>query len=328
MDKHNAGKHDVIKGGVQPKNKYTRMSFYQFLQSSLLQLTSKADPTKEVVSGMTKPIHLNEHKMLSMFEGWKDGLINFGIRVLLAIIFFFVARWVINGIGRLLTKFMHRRHIEGVAVSLVNSIVIALLYIAMCIGLISILGVKSVSLAAVLASMGLAVGMALSGQLQNLAGGVIIVFTKPFAIGDYIQAQNVEGTVKSVSLFHTVVTTIENKLIYIPNGALSSGVIINPSAQETRRLQWTIGIDYDSDVDKALAMLEQLLRDDERVLKDSETYVGVSALNASSVDILVRAWVKTSDAFAMSHDFNRIVFHAFNKAGIAFPFPQVTVSQR
>lgn len=304
------------------------MTLFSLLFRLLFQLTSKSDPTKDLVSGMTQPVNLNEHKLLSTLEGWKDGLINFGIRVLLAFVFFFVARWLINRIARLLTGIMNRRHLEGVAVSLINSIVIALLYIAVGIGVISILGVKSVSLAAVLASMGLAVGMALSGQLQNLAGGVIIVVTKPFAIGDYIQAQGVEGTVKSVSLFHTVITTFENKIIYIPNGALSSNVIINPTAQETRRVQWIFGIDYESDVEKAMNLLHQLLQDDARVLKDKEIYVGISALNASSVDIMVRAWVDTNNAFSFNHDFNLTVFKAFNEANIAFPFPQVTISQR
>ncbi len=313
---------------------YNFLVFYMIMQIQPLLLKylplfmSQNDSTKEVVSGMTQPIHINEHKFLTMLEGWKDGLINFGIRVLLAIVFFIIARWVINAIIRVLKGIMDRRNLTGVAVSLINSIVIALLYIAVGIAVISILGVKSVSLAAVLASMGLAVGMALSGQLQNLAGGVIIVVTKPFAIGDFIQAQNVEGTVKSVSLFHTVITTIENKVIFIPNGALSSGVIINPTAQDTRRLQWTFGIDYDSDVDKALVILRELLEADERVLKENELYIGVSALNASSVDILVRAWVNVSDVLAVTNGFNLTVFHAFNEVGISFPFPQITVSHR
>jgi small-conductance mechanosensitive channel len=192
----------------------------------------------------------------------------------------------------------------------------------------SALGVQSVSFAAVLASMGLAVGMALSGQLQNLAGGVIIVVTKPFTIGNYIQAQNVEGIVQSVSLFHTVITTLENKKIYIPNGALSSGVIVNVNSVSERRLEWTIGIDYDSDVDKAIELLYELLRKDERVLNDPAPYVAVSALADSSVNLIARAWVKTEDFGITNHDFNRTVFLAFNEAGINFPFPQVTVSHR
>ena len=206
------------------------MQLQTILLKPLFSFFLQTAPPTKVVTDITKPIDINEHKILSLFDGWKEGLINFGIRVLLAIVFFFVARWLINGFVRLLKGIMNRRNLTGVAVSLINSIVIALLYIAVGIGIVSILGVKSVSLAAVLASMGLAVGMALSGQLQNLAGGVIIVITKPFGIGDFIQAQNVEGTVKSVNLFHTVITTIENKVIFIPNGALSSGVIINPTA--------------------------------------------------------------------------------------------------
>ena len=304
------------------------MQLQTILLKPLFSFFLQTAPPTKVVADITKPIDINEHKIFTLFDGWKEGLINFGIRVLLAIVFFFVARWLINGFVRLLKGIMNRRNLTGVAVSLINSIVIALLYIAVGIGIVSILGVKSVSLAAVLASMGLAVGMALSGQLQNLAGGVIIVITKPFGIGDFIQAQNVEGTVKSVNLFHTVITTIENKVIFIPNGALSSGVIINPTAQDTRRLQWTFGIDYDSDVDKALVILRQLLEADDRVMKTEDIYIGVSALNASSVDILVRAWVNVSDVLAVTHGFNLTVFHAFNEAGISFPFPQVTVSQR
>ena len=304
------------------------MQLQTILLKPLFSFFLQTAPPTKVVADITKPIDINEHKIFTLFDGWKEGLINFGIRVLLAIVFFFVARWLINGFVRLLKGIMNRRNLTGVAVSLINSIVIALLYIAVGIGIVSILGVKSVSLAAVLASMGLAVGMALSGQLQNLAGGVIIVITKPFGIGDFIQAQNVEGTVKSVNLFHTVITTIENKVIFIPNGALSSGVIINPTAQDTRRLQWTFGIDYDSDVDKALVILRQLLEADDRVLKTEDLYIGVSALNDSSVDILVRAWVNISDVLAVTHGFNLTVFHAFNEAGISVPFPQVTVSQR
>ena len=295
------------------------MQLQTILLKPLFSFFLQTAPPTKVVAEITKPIDINQHKILTLFDGWKEGLINFGIRVLLAIVFFFVARWLINAFVRLLKGIMNRRNLTGVAVSLINSIVIALLYIAVGIGIVSILGVKSVSLAAVLASMGLAVGMALSGQLQNLAGGVIIVITKPFGIGDFIQAQNVEGT---------VITTIENKVIFIPNGALSSGVIINPTAQDTRRLQWTFGIDYDSDVDKALVILRQLLEADDRVLKTEDIYIGVSALNDSSVDVLVRAWVNISDVLAVTHGFNLTVFHAFNEAGISFPFPQVTVSQR
>ena len=247
--------------------------------------TNEIEQARNVVSDMTKPIVTNEHSLWSMLDGWKEALLNFGIRVLLAIIIFFIGRWLIGRISKFLSH-------------------------------------------AVLASMGLAVGMALSGQLQNLAGGVIIVVTKPFTIGNYIQAQNVEGIVQSVSLFHTVITTLENKKIYIPNGALSSGVIVNINSVSERRLDWTIGIDYDSDVDKAIALLHELLKKDERILSDPAPYVGVSALSASSVNLLVLAWVKTANYAPTNHDFNKAVFLAFNEAGINFPFPQVTVSHR
>lgn len=290
--------------------------------------SSEVAQAKDVVSNMTKPLVTDESSLLKMILEWRDALINFGVRVLLAVVLFFIGRWIIGRLTKFIERLLMGKQLDGVAVSLINSIVIAILYIALGIGLASVLGIQSVSFAAVLASMGLAVGMALSGQLQNLAGGVIIVVTKPFAIGNYIQAQGVEGTVKSVSLFHTVITTLENKTIYIPNGALSSGVIVNVNSSTTRRLEWIIGIDYESDVDKAIALLQDLMKEDERILPEPAPYVAVHALSASSVDLVVRAWVRTEDFASTNHDFNRTVFHAFNKAGIAFPFPQITLSNR
>ena len=200
------------------------------------------------------------------------------------------------------------------AVTLLDSLFSALCYIALGLTLAGILGVKSVSFAAVLASMGLAVGMALSGQLQNLAGGVIIMVTKPFGIGDFISAQGSEGTVRAVKLFHTEVLTPDNKTTFIPNGVLSSNVIVNFSHEGLRRVEWTIGI-------------ESLLQRDERILTSPEPTIVLHQLNSSSVDILVRAWVASGDLWAVYWDFNERVYAAFNEQGIGFPFPQLTLHQ-
>lgn len=262
------------------------------------------------------------------FSGWQEALLNFGIRVLLAVLLFAVGSWLIKTLRRLLLSFMLKRQVEGVGSSLIASIVVALLYLGLGVGVISLLGIQSVSFAALLASMGLAVGMALSGQLQNLAGGVIIVLTKPFTIGNYIQAQTVEGTVRSVTLFHTLITTAENKMIYIPNGILSNGVIVNFNAASTRRVEWIVGIDYSSDADEALLLLSRLVERDERILNEPDYFVGIHALADSSVNLVVRAWVRSEDYVAVLFDMNKAIFDSFNRAGIAFPFPQVTISQR
>ena len=175
--------------------------------------------------------------------------------------------------------------------------------------------------------MGLAVGMALSGQLQNLAGGVIIMVTKPFGIGDFISAQGSEGTVRAVKLFHTEVLTPDNKTTFIPNGALSSNVIVNFSHEGLRRVEWIIGIEYDEDVTRVRGVIQSLLQRDERVLTSPEPTIVLHQLNSSSVDILVRAWVASSDLWAVYWDFNERVYAAFNEQGIGFPFPQLTLHQ-
>ena len=277
----------------------------------------------------TQPLELDVTKWFSraMMNDWLNSGINFGIRVVLAILLFLIGRWVIRRLLRIFERILKRREIDGVAVTLLGSVLTALLYIALFLTLGGVLGVKSVSFAAVLASMGLAVGMALSGQLQNLAGGVIIMVTKPFSIGDYILAQTAEGSVRAVSLFYTEILTPDNKRIFIPNGVLSSGVVVNYSHEETRRVEWTIGVEYDEDFARVRSAIESLLESDERVLKTPEPTIVLHNLNSSSVDVLVRAWVRSNDLWPVFWDFNRRVYEDFNKRGISFPFPQLTVHQ-
>ena len=277
----------------------------------------------------TQPLELDVNKWFSraMMNDWLNAGINFGIRVVLAILLFLIGRWVIRRLLRVFERILKRREIDGVAVTLLGSVLTALLYIALFLTLGGVLGVKSVSFAAVLASMGLAVGMALSGQLQNLAGGVIIMVTKPFSIGDYILAQTAEGSVRAVSLFYTEILTPDNKRIFIPNGILSSGVMVNYSHEETRRIEWIIGVEYDEDFSRVRSAIESLLESDERVLKTPEPTIVLHNLNSSSVDVLVRAWVRSDDLWPVFWDFNRRVYEDFNKRGISFPFPQLTVHQ-
>lgn len=285
--------------------------------------------THEVVGGLTQPLSrqsLTEWAKLT--QGWEEALFNFGVRVVLALVLFALGCWIIKKIKAFVVAIMLKREIEGVAISLINSLLVAFLYIGLGIGIAGVLGVQSVSFAAILASMGLAIGMALSGQLQNLAGGVIIVLTKPFTTGNFIHAQGVEGTVQSVTLFHTIVSTPENKTIFIPNGVLSNNVIVNFNSAGTRRAEWIIGIDYAADHNKALDILNALVLKEERILDTPEHFVGVHALDASSVNLIVRAWVRSDDYLPTLFAFNKQVFEAFNEAGIAFPFPQITVSHR
>lgn len=291
--------------------------------------SAQTSDVKDALATATQPLNLDYHHWFSRahLEEWINGSINFGVRVLLVLLLFWAGKIVIRWVTRFFDRFLRRHNFDGVAVTLLDSLFTALLYIALGIGLASILGVKSVSFAAVLASMGLAVGMALSGQLQNLAGGVIIMVTKPFGIGDYIAAQGVEGSVRAVRLFHTEVLTPDNKVVFIPNGILSSNLVTNYSHEQLRRVEWTIGIEYDEDFQRVRAAILALLTADKRILTSPEPLIVLHRLNTSSVDVLIRAWVASEDLWSVYWDFNQRVYADFNDKGIAFPFPQMTLHQ-
>lgn len=281
-----------------------------------------------ITEGLTAPIEAPGFDFAGITTEWLTAATNFGIRVALAILLFFVGRYAIKLIRYLVHRMLEKRNIEGVAISLFDSFFTALLYIGLAVGIALILGVQSASFAAVIAAMGLAVGMALSGQLQNLAGGVIIMFTRPFKIGDVIDAQGQVGTVRSVNLFHSHMCTFDNKSIYIPNGILSSGVITNVTEASTRRVDWIFSIDYSSDYERAVAILRAIIRSEDRILSDPEPTVAMNQLSPSSVDIVVRAWVKSDDYWDVYWRLNEQVFKAFPEQGVKFPFPQLMISQR
>ena len=284
---------------------------------------------KEAIGAATQPLNLDIKHWFSrsMLEEWLNAGINFGLRVILVVVLFWLGKVVITRLRKIFNGILRRRNIEGVAVSLLDSVFTAILYIALFLFLAGVLGVKSVSFAAVLASMGLAVGMALSGQLQNLAGGVIIIVTKPFKLGDFISSQGTDGTVKAVRLFHTEVLTPDNKAAFIPNSLLSSSLVTNFSHEELRRVEWTIGIEYDEGYQRVRQVILALLQQDQRILTTPEPVIVLHKLNDSSVDILVRAWVASGDLWPVFWDFNERVYADFNAKGIGFPFPQLTVHQ-
>ena len=284
---------------------------------------------KEAIGAATQPLNLDIKHWFSrsMLEEWLNAGINFGLRVILVVVLFWLGKVVITRLKKIFNGILRRRNIEGVAGSLLDSVFTAILYIALFLFLAGVLGMKSVSFAAVLASMGMAVGMALSGQLQNLAGGVIIIVAKPFKLGDFISSQGTDGTVKAVRLFHTEVLTPDNKVVFIPNSLLSSSLVTNFSHEELRRVEWTIGIEYDEDYQRVRQVILALLQQDQRILTTPEPTIVLHKLNDSSVDILVRAWVASGDVWPVFWDFNERVYADFNAKGIGFPFPQLTVHQ-
>ena len=208
-----------------------------------------------------------------------------------------------------------------------KSLVSILLNLILAFAIVSRLGVETTSFAALLASAGVAIGMALSGNLSNFAGGLIILVFKPFKVGDYIDSPNASGTVREIQIFHTILVTVDNKVIYVPNGSLSSNAITNYNKQETRRAEWVFGVEYGEDFEKVREVLQRIIDADDRILKDPAPMIALGALSASSVDIKVRVWTKSADYWNVYFDMNKIVYDTFNKEGIGFPFPQLTVHQ-
>lgn len=258
-------------------------------------------------------------------------LLDWGIEVgkdlLGAIIIYIVGRFIIKQVGRLLARILEKRKLEISVQTFLRSLVSILLNLILAFAIVSRLGVETTSFAALLASAGVAIGMALSGNLSNFAGGLIILVFKPFKVGDYIEGQNANGTVREIQIFHTILTTVDNKVIYVPNGALSSNAITNYNKQETRRAEWVFGVEYGEDFEKVKAVLQRIIDADPRILKNPAPMIALGALSASSVDIKVRAWAKTADYWDVYFDMNKIVYDTFNKEGIGFPFPQLTVHQ-
>lgn len=248
-----------------------------------------------------------------------------GKSIIIAILIYFVGKALIMLANRMLQKMLNRKHIDPTIQTFLKSLVNILLMVLLIISVVSALGINTTSFAALLASAGVAVGMALSGNLQNLAGGIVVLLFRPFKVGDYIEAQGVGGTVQEIQIFHTILNTPDNKKIYLPNGSLSSGNITNYSKEPTRRVDFTISIDYGESIDKVREVLKEIITNDQRVLTTPEPVIALNALADSSVNIALRVWVKSENYWAVYWETNEKIYNEFNRRGINFPFPQLTV---
>ena len=250
-----------------------------------------------------------------------------GKSILLAVVVAVVGRYIVKFINKLVAGMLERRNVEPTIQTFLKSFVNILLVTLLIITVISTLGVNTTSLAALLASAGLAVGMALSGNMQNLAGGLILLFFKPYKVGDFIEAQGVSGTVKAIQIFHTVLTTPDNKELFVPNGPLSSGNVVNYSKNGTRRVDFTVSVEYGTDVEKVKQVTLELLKGDSRIMQDPAPFIAVKELADSSVDFTLRVWVDVAEYWNVFFDTNERIYAEFNKQGIGFPFPQIQIHQ-
>lgn len=262
--------------------------------------------------------------LVEKMMGWG---VDIGGRIISAAIIYFIGRILISLIKKFIAKVLVKRNIDAGIQSFVRSLVNILLTVLLVVAVIGKLGIETTSFAALLASAGVAIGMALSGNLQNFAGGLVILLLRPYKVGDWIESQGVSGTVREIQIFHTILTTADNKVIYIPNGALSSGTVINYSKEDTRRVDWVIGVEYGEDYDKVEETVRRIIAADKRILNTPEPFLALHALADSSVNVVIRVWVKSQDYWGVYFDMNRIIYSEFNKEGISFPFPQLTVHQ-
>ena len=263
-----------------------------------------------------------------------SDIVHFAISLTIAILVFYAGKYIIRKLYNFVYGILHRRQVEASLSTFVLSLVRIVLYFILIVTVIGILGIETSSFLALFASAGVAIGMALSGTLQNFAGGVLILLLKPFKVGDYIEAQGFAGTVTRIEIFNTIICTPDNKSIIIPNGGLSTGSINNYSIQPYRRVDWTVGISYGESVDQARTLLLDLLRKDPRILWEEKTgmpsvkapVVVVAELADSAVNLSVRAWVASADYWGVYFDHNEEFYNAITAApGLSFPFPQLDV---
>ncbi len=263
--------------------------------------------------------------MNNLLDQFNNIVYTYGPKLLGAIAVLIIGNFVIKLMMNSFTKMMDKRKTDSSLKPFLRSLVSILLKTMLVISALGMLGVEMTSFIAILGAAGLAVGLALSGTLQNFAGGVIILLFKPFKVGDYVEAQGHSGFVKEIQIFNTILLELDNKTVIIPNGPLSTGSMVNYSTEPTRRVDFTFGIAYGDSVDKARKILFELFKEDKRILTDPAYFVGLSEMADSSVNLTARAWVKGEDYWDVFFEINEKTYNSFNAEGISIPFPQMDV---
>jgi len=261
----------------------------------------------------------------SILDQISNIVYTYGPKLLGGILVWIIGSFIIKMFMKSFSKMMDKRKTDSSLKPFLMSLLRILLKTMLAISVLGMLGVQMTSFIAVLGAAGLAVGMALSGTLQNFAGGVIILLFKPFKIGDYIDAQGHAGIVKEIQIFNTILLELDNKTVIIPNGPLSTGSMVNYSTEPMRRVDFSFGIAYGDSVDKARKILFNLFKEEKRILTDPSYFVGLSEMADSSVNLTARAWVKGEDYWDVFFDINEKTYNAFNAEGISIPFPQMDV---
>lgn len=251
--------------------------------------------------------------------------VDFGVRIIVALLIFYIGRMIARSLSKGVRKVLAAREVDKILETFVSNLVYWALLVVVIIAAIDRLGIETTSLIAVMGAAGLAVGLALQGSLSNFAAGVLIVIFRPYRVGDFVEAAGVSGSVEQVQILTTILKTPDNKQIIVPNSAIMSSIITNFSANETRRVDLTIGVSYDDDLDKVQKTLQEIVDADERILKDPACVIRVHELADSSVNFVVRPWVASGDFWNVYWDLTETIKKRFDHDGISFPFPQQDV---
>jgi len=250
---------------------------------------------------------------------------DYGLKVIAALLIFLIGKWAAKRIQNVTINLMQKKKVDETLISFIESIVYILLMIVVILAALNALGVDTTSFAAILAAAGLAIGLALQGTLGNIGSGVLLISFRPFGVGDVVTVGGETGKVSAISMFATILYTPDNKVVTIPNTAVTSATITNFSANDKRRLDLTFGIGYGDDLKLAKTILEDIIKSDERVLSDPAPFVGVRELGDSSVNFAFRPWVKTEDYWDVHFDMNEKVKLTFDEKGISIPYPQMDI---
>lgn len=288
--------------------------------------TTIADTTQEVTDATQEAVK-QVNQLTQYVQESIPELITFGLKVLAALVAFFVGRLVIRWIRKIVRRSFERSGADKGVEQFVDSLLKYGLYALLVFSLISSLGFDTTSVAAVLASGGVAIGLALQGSLSNFAGGVLILLLKPFVVGDYIieDSNGKEGTVKEIQIFYTKLSTIDNKTIVIPNGMLTNNSITNATAKDERQLDLRVSISYDADIRQAKNVIEELLEKDECIIKNEQINVFVHELADNAVVLGIRAWVKNEEYWTTRWRLLEEIKLSLDENGIEIPYPQMTV---
>lgn len=268
---------------------------------------------------------MNEENIEGIVDWLANDGLDIGLKVLLALVIFVIGKWIAGAIKNKLVKTMNNREVDPALVSFGSSLVYYILLIAVTLAAVQQLGFQTTSLVAILGAAGLAVGLSLQGALSNFASGVLIIMFRPFKIGDFIDAGGQAGVVQEIGILVTIMKTPDNKKIIQPNSAIMSGAIVNVTANDTRRVDMTVGVSYSDDLDKVQNIILDVLNADSRILQDPAPQVVVAEMADSSVNFNVRPWCATGDYWGVFFDFQKNIKQRLDKEGVSIPFPQQDV---